>query len=90
MQQQQENSSTQEFPFNFPKGPAEELPTLAEWNARYIDYVLNYTKGKKTAAARILGINRRTLYRRNKGKAADHADESINGSDMGMNNQVTH
>ena len=31
---------------------------------------LHFTKGKKTAAARILGINRRTLYRRKKSKAA--------------------
>ena len=52
-----------------PKVSAEQLPTLAEWNSRYIDYVLNFTKGKKTAAARILGINRRTLYRRNKAKS---------------------
>ena len=45
-----------------------QLPTLAEWNQRYVEYVLNFTKGKKTAAARILGINRRTLYRRKKAK----------------------
>lgn len=90
MQQQQDNAST-EFPFAFPKGSAEELPTLAEWNARYIDYVLNYTKGKKTAAARILGINRRTLYRRNKGKAADTTENvTSEGSEVSMNNQVTH
>lgn len=87
--QQQDNASTQEFPFAFPKGSAEELPTLAEWNARYIDYVLNYTKGKKTAAARILGINRRTLYRRNKGKAAAVPETSDN-NEVSMNNQVTH
>lgn len=90
MQQQQENSSTQEFPFTFPKGPVDELPTLAEWNARYIDYVLNYTKGKKTAAARILGINRRTLYRRNKGKAENGVADSSEGSEVSLNNQVTH
>lgn len=54
-----------------PKVSAEQLPTLAEWNSRYIDYVLNFTKGKKTAAARILGINRRTLYRRNKAKSSN-------------------
>lgn len=88
MQQQQDNS-TQEAPFAFPKGNADELPTLAEWNARYIDYVLNYTKGKKTAAARILGINRRTLYRRNKGKAAD-APATSEESEVSMDNQVTH
>jgi DNA-binding NtrC family response regulator len=88
MQQQQDNATTQE-PFAFPKGNADELPTLAEWNARYIDYVLNYTKGKKTAAARILGINRRTLYRRNKGKAAA-VPANAEDNDVSMNNQVTH
>ncbi len=59
------------LPLQFPKPTAgSQLPTLAEWNQRYIEYVLNFTKGKKTAAARILGINRRTLYRRKKSKAA--------------------
>jgi DNA-binding NtrC family response regulator len=57
------------LPISFPKpSSGSQLPTLAEWNQRYIEYVLNFTKGKKTAAARILGINRRTLYRRKKGK----------------------
>lgn len=59
------------LPLQFPKPTAgNQLPTLAEWNQRYIEYVLSFTKGKKTAAARILGINRRTLYRRKKSKAA--------------------
>jgi hypothetical protein len=59
------------LPLTFPKPTAgTQLPTLAEWNQRYIEYVLNYTKGKKTAAARILGINRRTLYRRKKVKGS--------------------
>ncbi|MEK7356475.1 MAG: helix-turn-helix domain-containing protein [Bdellovibrionota bacterium] len=59
------------LPLQFPKPTAgSQLPTLAEWNQRYIEYVLNFTKGKKTAAARILGINRRTLYRRKKNKVA--------------------
>lgn len=79
-----------------PKVSAEQLPTLAEWNSRYIDYVLNFTKGKKTAAARILGINRRTLYRRNKAKGQDdgemngmddHEDIDMNGE---MNGAVLH
>lgn len=65
-----------------PKVSAEQLPTLAEWNSRYIDYVLNFTKGKKTAAARILGINRRTLYRRNKAKGAEGEDEIEGMEDM--------
>lgn len=57
------------LPISFPKpASGSQLPTLAEWNQRYVEYVLNFTKGKKTAAARILGINRRTLYRRKKSK----------------------
>lgn len=58
------------LPLQFPKPTTgAQLPTLAEWNQRYIEYVLSFTKGKKTAAARILGINRRTLYRRKKVKS---------------------
>jgi DNA-binding NtrC family response regulator len=40
--------------------------TLKEVIDTHINQVLEHTGGKKTAAARILGINRRTLYRRNK------------------------
>ena len=63
----------------FPKPTAgSQLPSLAEWNQRYIEYVLNFTKGKKTAAARILGINRRTLYRRKKSKTSqDRVDGTM-------------
>jgi DNA-binding NtrC family response regulator len=38
--------------------------TLAQLDDLYIDRVLEYTRGNKVQAARILGINRRTLYRR--------------------------
>ena len=64
------------LPLSFPKPTGNQLPTLAEWNQRYIEYVLAFTKGKKTAAARILGINRRTLYRRKKGKDGMDDDSS--------------
>lgn len=36
--------------------------TLAEVEAAYIDEVLRRTRGNKTAAARILGIHRKTLH----------------------------
>lgn len=70
------------LPLQFPKPTGNQLPTLAEWNQRYIEYVLSYTKGKKTAAARILGINRRTLYRRKKvkGTAIDDAELSASSA----------
>jgi len=38
--------------------------TLAQLEDLYIDQVLEHTRGNKVQAARILGINRRTLYRR--------------------------
>ncbi len=44
----------------------QDWPTLDELNKRYIDLVLEKTGGRKEKAAQILGINRRTLYRREK------------------------
>ncbi len=72
------------LPLQFPKPTVgTQLPTLAEWNQRYIEYVLAFTKGKKTAAARILGINRRTLYRRKKGKnETDQAEMPMMGASL--------
>lgn len=40
------------------------LPSIEELERRYIEYVLQHTKGHKCRAAEILGINRRTLYRK--------------------------
>jgi two-component system response regulator HydG len=42
----------------------EDLPTLEEFERRYIGRVLEITAGNKSQAARILGVERRTLYRR--------------------------
>jgi len=42
----------------------ERRVTLHELGEHYVDAVLNFTRGRKSEAARILGINRRTLYRR--------------------------
>jgi len=41
-----------------------ELPPLQEIERRYIDYVLDRLDGNKRRAAELLGIGRRTLYRR--------------------------
>ena len=41
-----------------------DWPTLEQIETRYINTVLNKVGGKKEQAAQILGINRRTLYRR--------------------------
>lgn len=42
----------------------EELPTLEDMERRYIKFVMDKTGGRKEKAAHILGINRRTLYRK--------------------------
>jgi len=42
----------------------DELPPLAELEARYIQHVLASVNGNKRRAATLLGIGRRTLYRR--------------------------
>ena len=38
--------------------------TLAELETRYIKTALKSTKGNKTQAAKVLGVDRRTLYRK--------------------------
>lgn len=44
----------------------EDSPTLEQLEKRYIQMILNKTADKKEKAAQILGINRRTLYRKEK------------------------
>jgi transcriptional regulator with GAF, ATPase, and Fis domain len=46
-----------------PSYPKDQLPTLDEVKRRVITKTLEYTKGRKIAAARILGIERRQLNR---------------------------
>ncbi len=53
-----------EDPGGFVRQALDKQLTLAELDDLYIDQVLGYTRGNKVQAARILGINRRTLYRR--------------------------
>ena len=42
----------------------EGLPTLEQLEKRHIRHVLEVTKGNRTRAAEVLGIDRRTLYRK--------------------------
>jgi len=49
--------------------------TLRELEDRYTDAVLEFTGGNKMQAAKILGINRRTLYRRGDRAAASNREE---------------
>jgi two-component system, NtrC family, response regulator AtoC len=44
-------------------GQSGALPTLEEMEKRYLQQVLQETGGNKVQAAKILGIDRRTLYR---------------------------
>jgi DNA-binding NtrC family response regulator len=45
-------------------GDQEQLITAAELERRYIAHVMATVKGNKTVAARILGLDRRTVYRK--------------------------
>jgi two-component system, NtrC family, response regulator AtoC len=45
-------------------GDQQALPTLAQVEDRYIRHVLERAEGNKRQAAKLLGIGRRTLYRR--------------------------
>lgn len=48
----------------FFSGATGDFPTLEQLESRYIALVLDKTAGRKDKAAQILGINRRTLYRK--------------------------
>src|SRR6185436_9040537 len=41
-----------------------DLPTLGQLESRYIARVLAFTKGNMSKAAKILGVDRKTLYKR--------------------------
>lgn len=51
-------------PEDFYSSSVSDMPTIAELEQRYIQYVLGKTGGRKEKASQILGINRRTLYRK--------------------------
>ncbi|MBF5043661.1 sigma-54-dependent Fis family transcriptional regulator [Aggregicoccus sp. 17bor-14] len=44
-------------------GLAGDLPTLAELSRRYAAHLLQHTGGNKSEAARLLGVDRKTLYK---------------------------
>jgi two-component system response regulator HydG len=54
-----------------------EFPSLDEVERRYIRRVMQATGGNKTLAARILGVDRRTLYRKNWADDAPEAKEKV-------------
>ncbi len=55
----------------------EQLPSLAEVEQQYIEHVLEVVAGNKRRAAQILGIGRRTLYRRLEGEEREGMETSV-------------
>lgn len=49
---------------NFFAGAKSQFPTLEDLERQYIKFILDKTGSRKEKAAQILGINRRTLYRK--------------------------
>lgn len=66
-----------------------DRPTLDKLEERYIKYILKDVSQKKDEAARILGISRRTLYRKEKiyGLITDDS-EAFDNDEMGPNELV--
>jgi two-component system, NtrC family, response regulator AtoC len=61
--------------FAFPSGGT-DLPPLVEIERQYIHHVLNRVGGNKRRAAALLGIGRRTLYRRLGNEYSDQVDRA--------------
>src|SRR5215469_2784447 len=49
-----------------------DMPSLAELSRRYAAHVLQYTGGNKSEAARLLEVDRKTLYKLLEASSADH------------------
>lgn len=67
-------------PEQFFGGATGDFPTIDQLERRYIGLVLEKTAGRKDKAAQILGINRRTLYRKERDYgfvAADAPEEEV-------------
>ncbi len=61
-------------PEQFFKASISDFPTLIQLEERYIRVILEKTQGRKDKAAQILGINRRTLYRKEREYGWDEGD----------------
>ena len=55
------------------RSAAEQRLPLRELGDRYVDHILELTGGNKVRAARILGVDRKTLYRRAERRVAREA-----------------
>lgn len=65
-------------------GATNDFPSIDQLERRYIELVLEKTAGRKDQAAQILGINRRTLYRKQKeyGLISADAPEDTQDSEL--------
>lgn len=69
----------------FFEGATSDFPTIEELERRYIERVLQKTGGRKDKASEILGINRRTLYRKEREYGlvengdSEPTDETVSG-----------
>ena len=59
---------------------SEHMLTLDELEKRYVDRVLKAAKGNKTQAAKLLGVDRRTLYRKLERYGADTSLATVEGA----------
>ncbi|MBI2377676.1 MAG: sigma-54-dependent Fis family transcriptional regulator [Deltaproteobacteria bacterium] len=64
-----------------PEGDAGELPPMEEVERRYIERVLAATGGNRSVAAKILGLDRSTLYRRLVRYGAETSETSEDSND---------
>ncbi len=69
-------------PFALTPGQPDEILTLEEVDRRYIARALALLDGNKSRAADLLGVNRRTLYRR----LEKYESEDRSGADIGESN----
>ncbi|MBI2604892.1 MAG: sigma-54-dependent Fis family transcriptional regulator [Deltaproteobacteria bacterium] len=60
----------------------EDSPTLEQLEKRYIQLILGKTAGRKDKAAQILGINRRTLYRKEREYGLVRGEHDGGGPDV--------
>lgn len=68
-------------------GSVDALMSAAELERRYVAHVLEMVKGNKSKAARILGFDRRTLYRKLERTAAEsRTHDATNGATHGITN----
>jgi two-component system response regulator HydG len=68
-------------PDEFFGSATDDFPTFTQLEKRYMALVLEKTAGRKDKAAQILGINRRTLYRKEREFGFVDADSSEDGGE---------